>query len=88
MSVLQERAVGMIYNLSDDNIEFLIEIIQRLMPSEAVPSSKTEQKDGRAAFERLLVVNEEIRNYLPNDFDPERELEEARIERYGKRILI
>lgn len=31
MSALQEQAVQMIHDLSDDNVSFLIEIIQRLM---------------------------------------------------------
>ena len=32
MSELQQKAIGMINGLSDDNISFLIEIINRLMP--------------------------------------------------------
>ena len=35
MSILQEQAVQMISNLSDDNVSFLIEIIQRLMPQKS-----------------------------------------------------
>lgn len=31
MSVLQEQAVRMISGLSDENVSFLIEVIQRLM---------------------------------------------------------
>ena len=34
MSGLQEQAVQMIGSLSDDNVSFLIEIIQRLMPNQ------------------------------------------------------
>lgn len=76
----------MISGLSDDNLSFLIEIIQRLMPqgSYAVPGIQT--KNGNAkmrAFMRLEDARTEIKKYLPEDFDPERELEEARAERYG-----
>ena len=72
MSLLQEKAVSMIGSLSDENVRFLIEIIQRLMPD-----------DGMEAFCRLNNAREEIRQYLPEDFDPDKELEEARAERYG-----
>lgn len=42
-------------------------------------------KDNRRmqAFERLDAAREEIRHYLPDDFDLEKELEEARAERFG-----
>lgn len=78
MSGLQEQAVQMISGLSDDNVSFLIEIIQRLMPG------REENTDaGMQAFYRLDAAREDIRQYLPEDFDPDRELEEARAERYG-----
>ena len=32
MTMLQEKAVQMIQNMSDENVGFLIEIIQRLIP--------------------------------------------------------
>ena len=35
------------------------------------------------ALQRLNAARGEIRKYLPVDFDPDRELEEARPERYG-----
>ena len=35
------------------------------------------------AFKRLDAARAEISQYLPDDFDPERELEEVRAERYG-----
>lgn len=85
MSELQQQAVQMISGLSDDNISFLIEIIQRLMPQESYMASGT-QSNGNAkmrAFMRLEDARTEIKKYLPDDFDPERELEEARAERYG-----
>lgn len=78
----------MISGLSDRDISFLIEIIHRLMPqSEGIdmiatsPSAKEER--GMQAFKRLNTARAEIRQYLPDDFDPEKELEEARAARYG-----
>ena len=84
MSLLQEQAVQMIHALSDDNVRFLIEIIQRLMIQESrmVVEQQADGQSGIQAFERLNAAREEIRKALPEDFDPDRELEEARAERY------
>lgn len=85
MSELQQQVVRMISGLSDDNISFLIEIIQRLMPQESYAASGI-RSTGNAkmrAFMRLEDARTEIKKYLPEDFDPELELEEARAERYG-----
>ena len=87
MSELQQKAIRMISGLSDDNISFLIEIISRLMPQGegAYTDTKPTVKDDRKmqAFKRLDAARAEISQYLPDDFDPERELEEARAVRYG-----
>ncbi len=84
MSVLQERAVQMIGCLSDDNVSFLIEIIQRLMPQKTPVDDKLSQPPAESmrAFDRLNEARMEIRQYLPEGFDPDRELEEALAERY------
>ena len=78
MSGLQEQAVQMIGRLSDDNVSFLIEIIRSLMLNR-----EQNTDEGMQAFYRLTVAREEIRQYLPEDFDPDKELEEACAERYG-----
>lgn len=85
MSILQEQAVRMISGLSDDNVSFLIEIIQRLMSQKAYVNAvqTAESKEGKQAFQRLDEARKEIRKYLPDDFNPDKELEEARSERYG-----
>lgn len=85
MSELQQQAVRMISGLSDDNLSFLIEIIQRLMPQESYAASGTQSNENAKmrAFMRLEDARTEIKKYLPEDFDPELELEEARAERYG-----
>ena len=84
MSALQEQAVQMIRDLSDDNVSFLIEIIQKLTPQdsdkETVQPSTGDEKI--KAFQRLDEARAEIWNYLPKDFNPDKELEEARNERY------
>ena len=85
MSALQEQAVEMIHDLSDDNVSFLIEIIQRLMPDRptAEKAQAAGNDEGIQAFRRLDEARTEIWNYLPDGFDPDQELEEARKERYG-----
>ena len=87
MSELQQEAVRMISRLSDDNISFFIEVLRRLMPQSeqlnlASPPFMKKSR-GMQAFRTLDAARTEIRQYLPDDFDPERELEEARAERYG-----
>ena len=74
MSILQEQAVQMISELSDDNVSFLI---QRLMPRE------TDNKESMQALHRLDAARKEILQYIPKEFDPDKELWEARAERYG-----
>ena len=85
MSVLQEQAIQMVRGLSDDNVSFLIEVIQRLMPQKVyVQAVRPSEKDEAIkAFQRLNDARTEIKQYLPKDFDPDKELEEARAERYG-----
>lgn len=85
MSVLQEQAVQMISDLSDDNVSFLIEIIRRLMPKRTDSRAADALCDDESmlALHRLETARIEIRQYLPEDFDPVKELEEARAERYG-----
>ena len=73
MSELQQQAVQMISTLSDDNVSFLLEIIRRIMPQEswAASSVDNEEDAGIRAFRRLEAARNEIRQYLPEDFDPD-----------------
>lgn len=84
MSALQEQAVKMINELSDDNVSFLIEVIQRLLPQKSYFSDTGDfnAEESIQAFRRLESARAEIHQYLPKDFDPDKELEEARAERY------
>ena len=74
MTMLQEQAVQMIQDMSDDNVGFLIEVIQRLIPKKTYsnvidPSQKSNEK--MQAFKELVATRNEIKKYLPNDFDPD-----------------
>ena len=55
MTMLQEQAVRMIQNMSDEKMQ---------------------------AFKELVATRYEAKKYLPDDFDPDAELEAARKERY------
>lgn len=84
MSVLQEQASQMIKGLSDDDVSFLIDMIQRFMlPRADMKVDDLDNDTGRQAFLRLDAARAKVRQYLPDDFDEEKELEEARMERYG-----
>jgi len=86
MSELQQEAVRMISRLSDENVSFLIEVIRRLMPqndkSNIAATLSLKENEGIQALKRLNAARKEIWQYLPKDFDPEKELEEARAERF------
>ncbi|MBO5144629.1 MAG: hypothetical protein J6C19_03715 [Lachnospiraceae bacterium] len=82
MSVLQEQASQMIKGLSDDDVSFLIDMIQRFMlPKAGMKAEDFGDDTGRQAFLRLDAARTIVRQYLPEDFDEEKELEEARMER-------
>jgi len=55
-TMLQEQAVRMIQDMSDEKMR---------------------------AFKELVATRYEAKKYLPDDFDPDAELEAARKERYG-----
>ena len=83
MSVLQEQAIKMISNMSDNNLRFLIEIIQRLMLENETKEKKQDNYEKMQAFNNLKILNEQIRNYIPDNFNPDKELEEALDKKYG-----
>lgn len=89
MTMLQKQAVQLIQNMSDDNLSFLIEIIQRLISSRAYTkpaASPANPSEKMQAFKELAASRKEIQKYIPEDFDPEAELEAFRKERYGRHI--
>lgn len=87
MTVLQEQAVQMINGMSDENVSFLIEVIHRLIPRNTqvngINSFKSEKAKKMQAFKELEAARTQIKMYLSDDFDPKKELEEARAEKYG-----
>ena len=78
MSTAQEQVINHVVNMSDVDAKFILEIIERLIPKEKATVSPT-VSDKMKAFQRL----EQLRGGFPVNFDSDRELAEAREEKYG-----
>ncbi|MCM1089773.1 MAG: hypothetical protein NC413_02950 [Muribaculum sp.] len=78
MSTAQEQVIKHVINMSDVDAKFILEIIERLIPRDKETVNMT-VSDKMKAFQRL----EQLRGGFPTDFDPDKELAEAREEKYG-----
>lgn len=76
MTLMKEKAVEMIRRMPEDNMTYVINILQNL---EAMSIDKGSDKQ-KAKAALMDILNMEKR--LPDDFDPEKELMEARSEKY------
>lgn len=76
MTQMKERAVELIERMPDDNMFYVINILENL---EEMSSNKAADK--QRAMEALQNVLQ-FSGRLPNDFDGDRELEKAREEKY------
>lgn len=76
MTLMKEKAVEMIRRMPEDNMTYVINILQNL---EAMSIDRNEDKK-RAQNALVEILSLEKR--LPDDFDPEKELREARAEKY------
>ena len=76
MTLMKEKAVEMIRRMPEDNMTYVINILQNL---EAMSIDRNEDKKrARNALAEILSMEKR----LPDDFDPEKELREARAEKY------
>lgn len=76
MTLMKEKAVEMIRRMPEDNMTYVINILQNL---EAMSIDRNEDKKrARNALAEILSMEKR----LPDDFDPEKELEETRAEKY------
>ena len=78
MTQIKERAVEMIQRMPDENMFYVINILQNL-ESMSVDRAKDKQR-AKAALEDILNMEKR----LPENFNPEKELQEARTEKYDK----
>lgn len=76
MTLMKEKAVDMIKRMPEDNMTYVINILQNL---EAM-SEKGDRDKQRAKAALSDILNMEKK--LPANFDPRKELREARVEKY------
>lgn len=83
---IQEQAVQMIHDLSDDNVAFLVDFMKRFMlPEEAKRKnasvvSPREHADYMQEMEDMRI---RAKAYFPSDFDAKKVWEEAMDKKYG-----
>ena len=77
MTMIKERAVEMIQRMPEEDMLYVINILQNL---EAMSADKEKDKQKKNALRNIL----EMEKRLSEDFDPEKELQEARMEKYGR----
>ena len=77
MTLMTERAIRMIQRMPEDNMLYVINILQNL---EAMSTNKEKDRENaKSALADILSMEKR----LPDDFDPKKELREAREEKYG-----
>ena len=77
MTRIKERAVEMIQRMPDDDMLYVINILQNL--EEITTKKDVDRKQAMAAYQDLM----KYRGRLPEDFEADKELAEAREEKYG-----
>ena len=75
MTELQKTIIDKVNRLSDNDIQILMLIIDRLLPANETKTCQLDQK--LQAFNDLQASVNRIKNYLPSDYDPEGEYREA-----------
>lgn len=75
MTELQKTIIDKVNRLSDNDIQILMLIIDRLLPANETKTCQLDQK--LQAFNNLQASVNRIKNYLPSDYDPEGEYREA-----------
>lgn len=85
MSIIKERAVQMIDALADDNVVFLIELMQRfMMPKESeVQDIKNETTNHADFMQELETMRIKAKTYFPSDLEYEKVLGESMNEKYS-----
>lgn len=79
MTRIKERAVEMIQRIPDADMLYVINILQNLEEMTANKDKDRDRENAMAAFQDIL----QYRGRLPEDFNADKELAEAREEKYG-----
>lgn len=77
MTLMKERAVKMIQHIPEENMFYVVNILENLQAMSIDKEKKRE--NAKAALADILNMEKR----LPGDFDMEKELARAREERYG-----
>ena len=77
MTQIKEKAVDLIRQMPEDHMFYVIDMLQNLKIS--IADKENDKKQAMAAFQNL----QKFRGRLPENFDADKELEEARNEKYS-----
>ena len=77
MTQIKEKAVDLIRQMPEDHMFYVIDMLQNLKIS--IADKENEKKQAMVAFQNL----QKFKGRLPENFDADKELEEARNEKYG-----
>ncbi|MCH5345268.1 MAG: dihydrodipicolinate reductase [Acetatifactor sp.] len=77
MTQIKERAVEMIQRMPDDSMHYVINILKNL--EEMTADKDADKEQAMTALQNIL----RFKGRLPQDFDEDKELAEAREEKYG-----
>lgn len=77
MTQMKERAVELIERIPDEKMFYVINILQNL--EEMSSNRPADKKQAMEALQNVLKLS----GRLPEDFDADKELQEAREEKYG-----
>lgn len=80
MTELQKAIINKVNRLSDDDIQILMVIIDRLLLDNEIRELSSRRK--QRAFNKLQASVKRIKKYFPPDFDPETEYREAMALKY------
>lgn len=86
MSPVQEKIARRAYTLSNVDADYIWDLMERLFPEKQAKTSSDEevQEDLSKKRKAFLRMEELSRKFtFPADFDPDKELAEARDEKYG-----
>lgn len=76
MTLMKERAVEMIRRMPEDNMTYVINILQNLK------AMSIDRNEDKKRTQNALAEILSMEKRLPDDFDPEKELREVRAEKY------
>ncbi len=77
MTQIKEKSMDLIRQMPEEHMFYVIDMLQNLKIS--IADKENDKKQAMAAFQNL----QKFRGRLPENFDADKELEEARNEKYG-----